>query len=59
MSHAANPCQCGSKDCPDCGRDWLREKFWEYREGWLSERGFKLVLTRYSTLLRKLKGQKT
>jgi hypothetical protein len=60
MTRAAdvNECLCGKQDCPICGRAWLREKFWEYREGWLSERGFKLVLARYSRQLRKLREKR-
>lgn len=34
----------------------LREKFLEYREGWLSEAGFKSALERYSQTLRAMRA---
>jgi len=45
-------CRTLNKDCRECGAAWLREKFFEYREGNLSERNFRLVLSQYSKLLR-------
>lgn len=34
----------------------LQEKFWEYREGWLSEKDFKTALARYSAVLKDLRA---
>lgn len=33
----------------------LRERFWEYREGWLSEKDFKRAVTRYSQTLQEMR----